>query len=118
MSKKKRKEFRSFECCNYADGLRDSYIAMTKSMLLNENWLKLTYSSQILYMYMKLWSYGKIETSFSYSLAIKQQIVKSRTTFKKAIDELIENGFIEITRISKKPGIGTLYRFTDKWHKS
>lgn len=117
MSKKKRKEFRSFECCNYQDGLRDSYITMTKSMLLNEKWLNLTYSSQILYIYMRLWSYGKVETPFSYSLAIKQKIVKSKSTFKKSIDELIENGFIEITRISKKPGVGTLYRFIDNWQK-
>lgn len=116
MSKKKRKEFRSFECCNYEDGLKDSYITMTKSMLLNKNWLNLTYSSQILYIYMRLWSYGRIETPFSYSLAIKNNIVKSRTTFKKSIDELIENGFIEITRISKKPGTATLYKFIDKWH--
>jgi len=116
MSRKKRKEFRSFECCNYKDGLKDSYITMTKSMLLNEKWLNLTYSSQILYIYMKLWSYGRIEIPFSYSLAIKNNIVKSRTTFKKSIDELIENGFIEITRISKKPGTATLYKFTNKWH--
>ena len=116
MSKKKRKEFKSFECCNFEEGLRDSYITLTKSMLLNKNWLNLTYSSQILYIYMRLWAYGRTEIPFSYSLAINQKIVKSKTTFKKSIDELIENGFIQITRISKKPGVGSLYKFIDKWH--
>ena len=38
------------------------------------------------------------------------------SNYKKATDELTNNGFIEITRISRTPGIGTRYKFTNKWY--
>ena len=114
MAKKKRKQFREFESGAILEGFKEPYISITKSMLVNERWLSLNYSSQLIYIYMKLWSYGRQEFKFSYSLALN--IVKSKSTFKKSIDELVNNGFIEIIRISRTPGIGTIYRFTNKWY--
>ena len=32
------------------------------------------------------------------------------------IDELVGKGFIEIIRISRTPGIGTIYKFSNKWY--
>lgn len=113
--KKKQKQFRSFESSEIINDFKEPYISITKSMLTNEKWLNLNYSSQIIYLYMKLWSYGRQEFQFSYSLALN--ICKSRTTFKKSIDELVKNGFIEIKRISKRPGIGTTYSFSNNWYK-
>lgn len=115
MSKKKRKQFRDFESSDFINEYKEPYICLTKSLLTNEKWISLTYSSKIIYIYMKMWAYGRQEFKFSYALALN--ILKSRSTFKNAIDELVKKGFIEIIRISKTPGIGTLYKFTNKWYK-
>ena len=115
MSRKKRKQFRDFESSAVLDDFKEPYVCMTRSMLISEKWNNLSYPTQKIYWYMKLWSYGKVEFEFSYSLALN--VVGSRKTFKKAIDELVKNGFIEITRISRTPGIGSYYKFTNKWYK-
>lgn len=115
MSKKKRKQFRAFESSEILNDFKEPYVCITKSMLESEKWKQLSYTARIIYVYMKMWSYGKQEFKFSYSLALN--IVGSRTTIKKVIDELVANGFIEITRISRTPGIGTIYKFTNQWYK-
>lgn len=114
MAKKKRKQFRDFESSAMLEGFKEPYVCITKSMLTSEKWASLNYSSKLVYIHMKLWSYGRQEFKFSYSLALN--IVGSRTTYKKSIDELVNNGFIEIIRISRTPGIGTIYKFTNKWY--
>lgn len=114
MAKKKQKQFRNFESSDIQNDFKEPYISLTKSMLTNEKWLQLSGATRTIYIYMKLWSYGKQEFKFSYSLALN--IVSSKSTFKKAIDELVKNGFIEIIRISKTPGVGTIYKFTNKWY--
>ena len=111
---KKQKQFRNFESSSFSTDFKEPYISLTKSMLTNEKWLSLNYSSQLIYVYMKMLAYGRQEFKFSYSLALN--IVKSKTTFKKSIDELVDKGFIEIIRISRTPGIGTIYKFSNKWY--
>ena len=111
---KKQKQFRNFESSSFSTDFKEPYISLTKSMLTNEKWLSLNYSSQLIYVYMKMWAYGRQEFKFSYSLALN--IVKSKTTFKKSIDELVDKGFIEIIRISRTPGIGTIYKLSNKWY--
>lgn len=112
---KKRKQFRDFESNAILDNYREPYVCITKSMLTSEKWHNLSYSSQIIYINMKLWSYGRESFSYSYKLATK--IVSSNSTFKKSIDELVSNGFLDIVRISRTPGIGTIYKFTNRWYK-
>jgi len=114
MSKKKRKQFRDFESSAIYEDYKEPYVCLTKSMLESEKWHLLGYPAQTIYVYMKLWSYGRQQFQFSYRLALN--VFKSYATFKKAIDELITNGFIEIIRISRTPGIGTIYKFSDKWY--
>lgn len=114
MAKKKRKQFRDFESSAMLEGFKEPYVCITKSMLTSEKWKLLGYPAKTIYLYMKLWSYGRQEFEFSYRLALN--VFKSYSTFKKAIDELTKNGFIEITRISRTPGIGTRYKFTNKWY--
>lgn len=115
MSRKKRKQFRDFESSAMLDDYKEPYVCITKSMLTSEKWGNLGYPAKTIYLYMKLWSYGRQEFEFSYNLALN--VVGSRKTFKKAIDELVENGFLEIIRISRTPGIGTRYKFISKWYK-
>ena len=113
---KKRKQFRDFESSAIREDYKEPYISLTRSMLTNENWLSLKSSSKELYQYMKLWSYGKQEFKFSYTLALN--IIHSRSTIKKSIDELVNKGFIEIVKCSKRPGIGTTYKFSNNWYRS
>ena len=112
---KKRKQFRDFESSAIYEEFKEPYISITRSMLTNEKWLNMEYSARELYLYMKLWSYGKQEFEFSYSLALK--IIGSTRTIQKRIQELIDNGFIEIIKCSKRPGIGTVYKFSNNWYK-
>ena len=114
MSKKKRKQFRDFESSALYEGFKEPYICMTFSMLDDEKWESLSYSAQSVYISMKRWAYGRQEFKYSYRLALKK--VKSFSTFSKAIKELVDNGFIEIIRISRTPGIGTIYKFSNKWY--
>jgi len=109
--KRKSKTFKDYEC--NTNNLLDNYIVMTKSMLLSENWLSLTYSARDVYMKMKLWSMGNSSFDYSYKLAQKEGITSA--TYKRAIKELTTKGFIEIIRISRTPGIGTKYKFSNKW---
>lgn len=114
MAKKKKKQFRSFESSDIQNDFKEPYVCLTKSMITSEKWKQLNYASRELYIHMKLWSFGREEFKFSYSLALN--VVGSRTTIKKSINDLVKNGFIEVIRISRTPGIGTIYKFTDKWY--
>ena len=114
MSKKKKKKFRYFESSEIQNDFQEPYISITKSMLTSEKWRNLSYTARELYLNMKLWSYGREEFKFSYTLALN--VVSSTATVKKAIDDLVKNGFIEIIRISRNPGVGTIYKFTNKWY--
>lgn len=113
---KKKKQFREFESSNWQEDFKERYVSFTQSLLLSERWLNLKPSSRELYQYMKLWSYGKQEFEFSYTLALK--IVSSKSTIKTSIDDLVKNGFIEIIKCSKRPGIGTTYKFSSNWYKN
>jgi len=111
---KKRKKFRDFESSAIIEDFKEQYISLTRSMLINEKWLNLKYSSQVIYIQMKLWARGKQEFKYSYSLA--ENILGSTRTIKSSIEELIDNGFIEIVKCSKRPGIGTIYKFSNNWY--
>lgn len=114
MAKKKKKQFRSFESSDIQNDFKEPYVCLTKSMITSDKFLSLNHASKYLYCLMKLWSYGKEEFKFSYSLAYNY--IKSKSTIKNSIDDLVKNGFIEIIRISRTPGVGTIYKFSDKWY--
>ena len=109
--RKKSKTFKDYEC-NTSD-LKDNYCILTKSMLTNENYLSLTNSSKILYIYMKLWSIGNKTFQFSYNLATN--IIKNRKTIYNSLNELEQKGFIEVISKSKQVGFGTKYCLSNKW---
>ena len=115
MAKKKKKKFREFESSAVREDYQEPYVCLTKSMITSEKWKQLNYASREMYIHMKLWAFGRQEFKFSYTLALN--VVASRTTIKKAIDDLVDKGFIEIVRISRTPGIGTIYKFIDNWYK-
>lgn len=68
-------------------------IIISKKLLCSNEFRNLTYSAQILYIQMKCWAHNKEKIYYSYSLAGK--ILKSKTTIKKAFEELESNNFIK-----------------------
>jgi hypothetical protein len=92
----------------------DTYIRLSKDMLLNKNFLSLSYSAFKLYTYMILWAAGRDEIEYAWSNAKK--ILKSSSTFDKAKKELIEKGFMKITRTSKCSRQPNMYKFISDWH--
>lgn len=85
------------------------YVILDNKVLTSEKWLNMSTSSQIMYIYMKLWAGNRKTFYYSYSLANK--ILSSRTTFSKAIKELETNGFINVERQTNgKPNIYTIIK--------
>lgn len=112
--KNKQKTFKEYECCNFDN--RDNYLLITKSMMLNDNYISLNSSSKILYHYMKLWSCGNEQFKYSYKLACI--VIGSRTTVYRSINELEKKGFIEIVSKSKQVGYSSIFKFSNKWYKN
>ena len=115
MAKKKQRTFKDYECCNFENELRDNYISLTKTMMMNKNYLSLTPNSMKLYQYMKLWSCGNKQFKFSYKLAT--EVIGSRSTVHRCIQELEKKGFIKIVSISRQVGYSSIYEFSSDWYK-
>ena len=107
--KRKPSLFRSFE------GRKpdDRHVRLTKDMLLDPKFISLSYSARILYIYMKLWASGRDEVEYAWSNA--SEILGSSGTFNSAKKELIEKGFIKITRTCKCSRLPNKYQFISDW---
>ena len=81
-----------------------------KSALYHENFLRLTASAKMLYIYMGLASRGKTEFEFPKS---KYDKILSKDGFLKAKRQLINEGFLEEERYRTK---ATIYRLSNKWY--
>lgn len=93
---------------------KDKHVRITNSMLTHKKYIELTYSAQVLYIYMKAWSCGNQEFEYSWSLAKK--IIKSNRTYISSKNELIEAGFIECIRTCKCSKFPNKYRFVNSWY--
>lgn len=96
----------------------DRHIRLTHDMLMSKACLSLSANAFRAYSYMKLVACGKPTFTFAISCAVgKNKIIKSKTTFLKARDELIKKGFIDyINMTSAKYKRETAeYMFTDSW---
>lgn len=80
-------------------------IKMSVDLLKSKDFIDLTNSSKVLYLYMKMWANGKKKFYYSYSLANK--VFGSRTTIFRVIKELEQKGFIKIEKEKNK----NLYTF-------
>lgn len=94
----------------------DKHVRLTQSMLMHKNYIGLSYPAKLLYQYMKLWACG--QDTVEYAASLGQNIgIKSKTTFFKARDELINKGFIEYenSQLAKYRRETAIYKFSDKW---
>jgi hypothetical protein len=108
MPRKKKAPFKDYE----GSKLNDKHLRLTNDMLISQNFMSLSNSAKVVYVYMKLWACGKDEFQYPKSLAEKYMNGK---TFLKAKDELIEKGFIDFVSGNKFAHIPNTYKFSCKW---
>ncbi len=82
-------------------------------MLNSKSYIKLSYSSKVLYSYMKLKACGNLEFEFSWRKA--KEFIGSNRTYISSKNELIAYGFIECTRTSKCSRLPNKYKFSSNW---
>ena len=109
MSRGLKAPFKAYE----GEKTKDTHVRLTKSMLTHKNFIGLSSSAKIIYIYMKLWAIGRDEVDYSKSLGSN---ILSPSTVLKAIRELIERGFIERVYFSNGGGHKpNRYKFSSKW---
>jgi len=92
----------------------DKHIRLTKNMLDDKHYKKLSSSAKVLYLYMKLWACGRDEVEFSISLS---RDFMANKTFIKSRNELLKEGFLEYKNQFRAKDFRetSKYKFSDKW---
>ena len=111
MARKKKTPFAYWESTK-PDGIEQRYIRMANTQMVSEAMLSLSNSAFRIYVNMKLESAGKLEYTFPFS---KYRIYMTRPTFKQAVDELVDKGFIEVKQHNANLRKANVYRFSDGW---
>lgn len=88
------------------------FVQLYHSQMIHKNFLKLSSTAKIVYIYMLDYSNGKMKTEFPNSI---YSTITTRPTFLKAINELCEKGFIEIVESGRFTRTKNIYKFTSKW---
>ena len=92
------------------------FVRMSYSMLESPTFMSLSYTAMILYIYMRKRSGGNEDIEYAISYGVLQSPIKSKATVDKAIDELVEKGFLIITRFSTGGGHRPrAFKFSHKW---
>ena len=90
------------------------FLQVGNSLLLSEEYHRLTANAQILYLCMTMEAGGKPTVKFSHSAAKKYGI--SSTTFDRAIKQLREAGFLELVEDDNMYQFAAnVYRFSTRW---
>ena len=92
----------------------DRHVRLTKDMLMDPKYQKLSGGACKLYQYMKMWAAGQTTVTFASSML---KGAMSRDSFIRARNELVEAGFIDWLN----PGLTTEkhhtgeYELSDRW---
>jgi len=111
MARTKKTPFAPWESTK-SDGIEQRYIRYGNSQLLHEAVLNLSHSAFRVYTYMRLESGGRIEFEFPRTKFIK---IVSRDGFQRAVKELVEAGFIDVTEQNANLRKANKYRFSSRW---
>jgi hypothetical protein len=111
-NKKKRTEYRSFECPSLHDS---GFVRLPYKLLNHDAWINLSSSSRLLYIDMRRVSAGR--DTFTYSMSLAKKIMWN-DTFIKARDGLMAAGFIDYlnAHCARDKKETAQFRFSDKWH--
>lgn len=111
---RRKKNYSAFHAYENPTPTAEHYIRITKDMIMHPNFIAMHNSSKVLYLYMRMWGYPKID--FEYSISMSRKIM-SKKTFLNSIKELVNNGFLEIEfqdRYSRRPNV---YKLSSNWYK-
>lgn len=90
------------------------FVQIYHNQLFNQKFMKMKTNTQMIYIRMLDYSNGNQETK--YPFRIYKQFVTT-PTFLKCIEELKDNGFIEIKERGKFNHKENIYKFIDDWYK-
>ena len=109
---RRQNKYKPFES-NPKPNTKESFVRITHSMLMSNAFNNLKPYAIKLYLYMIDWAKGGIEVEYTITLAEK---ILPSSTAQKAFKNLIDNGFIEISKkgcfANRTP---TTYKFSSKW---
>lgn len=109
---KKGNNFRAFE--SYTSNARHYRIA--NNMTESKAWKDLNVYARDLYHYMKSKYNSKNENNISCTYEEGMELM-SKASFTKAMDSLINHGFIEIVQNGRNQRKPNIYGFSDKWQQ-
>ena len=90
------------------------FMALPHSILNHPSFTSMKSSSKLIYIYMSDYVTKSFCNEFQYPHNVYKNIV-SNETFKRAIEELEEHGFIEVIGEGKWNFTKTTYKFSTKW---
>ena len=101
------------------------------SMMLSDAWQDLNDSARVIYLYMKAQRFGQKDVKdndymgesvtygkdcFYFNRGLLKKFGKTDpTTCKKAIDNLISHGFIELVHDGKRTRTNSIYKYSSNW---
>ena len=95
--------------------LEPPFLGIEFKQLMSEPWLRLSPQAVRLYLYMWVKSYKTSGSTFSFTYAEAKELLGMHgTTYKNAVIELSEYGFIEVVRVGKFP-FNSLYQLSSRW---
>jgi hypothetical protein len=106
--------FKIFDAVRCVNKNEKRFMALPHSILHHPSFTSLKKSSQLVYIYMTDYATNGFSNEFTYPRRIYKNIV-SNETFKTAIKELAEHGFIEVIGNGKNIIDESLYKFSTKW---
>ncbi len=90
------------------------YCRFTESLIHAEPFITLSFAAQILYIRMCIQAAGKCEFVYAYSQYRKRM---SKSTFMRAKEELIKNGFIQVVECGRNTRTANIYKFCSDWKR-
>lgn len=94
------------------NGIEQRYIRLSNSQMVSMAMKSLSSSAFRVYVNMKLESGHNVQFKFPFS---KYKSYMTRPTFKQAVDELVDKGFIEVAQHNANLRKANVYRFSDGW---
>jgi len=90
------------------------YIRLTPYMMKHQSYKALSNNAKALYNYMRLWAKGRPTIKYAASLALSFGM--DARTFRRARDELVQQGFLEYLNphCAEKKQTG-VYQFSCRW---
>lgn len=112
MARRNNNTYKYFES-NAKPNVKETFVRLTHSLLMSNAFSNLKPYSIKLYLYMLDWAKGGIQVEYTITLAEK---ILPSSTAQKAFKNLIDNGFIEISKkgcfANRTP---TTYKFSNRW---